>query len=91
MAEWAQLYDHYAGALYAVILQQVSEEMAPFVLEDCWLTFYQQIREYCPGRERIFTWMYRLTMQACKEVNLLPEQLQPIPFLSVVHLGVRAN
>jgi hypothetical protein len=91
VAEWAKLYDHYAGALYGIILQQVSAEMAPQVLEQCWLTFYRLIGEYCPSKEGHFTWMYRLTMQACRDANLLPEELEPISYFSIVPLGVRAN
>jgi hypothetical protein len=91
VAEWSKLYDHYAGALYGIILQQVSVEAAPKVLEKCWLIFYQLIGEYCPSRERLFTWMYRLTMRACRDVGLLPEELEPISYLSIVPLGVRAN
>jgi len=34
VAEWAKLYDHYAGALYGIILQQVSAETAPKVLRN---------------------------------------------------------
>jgi hypothetical protein len=69
----------------------VSVEAAPKVLEKCWLIFYQLIGEYCPSRERLFTWMYRLTMRACRDVGLLPEELEPISYLSIVPLGVRAN
>jgi len=91
MAEWAKLYDHYAGALYGIILQQVSAEVAPKVLERCWLTFYRLIGEYGPSKERLFTWMYRLTMQSCRDAILPPEELEPISYLSIVPLGVRAN
>lgn len=91
MAEWAKLYDHYAGALYGIILQQVSAETAPKVLEKCWLTFYRLSGEYCPSKERLFTWMYRLTMRACRDAMLLSEELEPISYLSIVPLGVRAN
>jgi hypothetical protein len=91
VAEWAKLYDHYAGALYGIILQQVSAEVAPKVLEKCWLTFYRLIGEYCPSKERLFTWMYRLTMQTCRETILPPEELEPVSYLSIVPLGVRAN
>ena len=91
MPEWAQLYDHYSGALYGIILQQVSAEVAPKVLEECWLTFYRLIGEYFPSKERLFTWMYRLTMQACRDANLPTEEHEPIAYLSIVPLGVRAN
>ena len=91
MAEWSKLYDHYAGALYGIILQKVSAEAAPKVLEKCWLIFYQLIGEYCPSKERLFTWMYRLTMQICRDAILPPEEFEPISYLSIVPLGVRAN
>jgi hypothetical protein len=92
VAEWAKIYDHYAGALYGIILQQVSAEIAPEVLEKCWLTFFRLIGEYSPAKERLFTWMYRLTMQICREeATILPEHLEPVSYLSIVPLGVRAN
>ena len=91
LSDWAKLYDHYAGALYGIILQQVSVEAAPKILERCWVTFYDLIGEFCPSKERLFTWMYRLTMRACRDSVPLPEDLEPISYLSIVPLGVRAN
>jgi len=35
--------------------------------------------------------MYRLTMQTCCETILPPEELEPVSYLSIVPLGVRAN
>lgn len=91
MASWAKLYDHYAGALYGIILQQVSAQVAPKILEQCWVVFYESIEDYCPSQERLFTWMYRITMRACRESLPLPEDLEPVSYLSIVPLGVRAN
>jgi hypothetical protein len=91
VAEWGKIYDYYAGALYGIILQQVSAEAAQKVLEKCWLTFYRLIGEYYPSKERLFTWMYRLTMRACRDTTLQPEETEPISYLSIVPLGVRAN
>ena len=56
------VYDHYAGALYGVVLRVVrNEEVAQEVLQDALLKIWDKIDTYDPAMVRLFTWMLNLT------------------------------
>ena len=56
------VYDHYAGALYGVVLRVVrNEEVAQEVLQDALLKIWDKIDTYDPAKGRLFTWMLNLT------------------------------
>ncbi|MFA0963857.1 RNA polymerase sigma factor [Roseivirga sp. BDSF3-8] len=54
----AYLYDHYADALYGVILRITREEdLAEEVLQDAFMRFWDRIGQYEKGKGTLFTWM----------------------------------
>jgi RNA polymerase sigma factor (sigma-70 family) len=64
-AAYQYLYLHYRGALYNVILQLIPEkEISADVLQDVFVTIWQQIHKYDESRGRLFTWMVRVTHNA---------------------------
>lgn len=63
---FGQLYDQYAGALYGFICRVVSNTgQAEALLQDVFVRIWKEIDGYEPTKERLFTWMFRLTLQAC--------------------------
>jgi len=59
------LYDHYAGALYAAIVNIVSDrETANDVLQDVFIKVWKQIETYDEARGRLFTWMLNIARNA---------------------------
>jgi hypothetical protein len=62
---WEKLYDLYSPCLYGVILKNVPSEIAPTVLENAFIEMYDHIHEYQVDKERLFTWIYKLTLQSC--------------------------
>lgn len=56
------LYMHYRGALYNNILQVIpSAEAANDVLQEVFVTIWENIDKYDESKGRLFTWMLRLT------------------------------
>jgi RNA polymerase sigma factor (sigma-70 family) len=59
------LYLHYRGSLYNIILQLITDkETASDVLQEVFITIYQQIDKYDENKGRLFTWLVRLTRNA---------------------------
>ncbi|NBC09872.1 MAG: sigma-70 family RNA polymerase sigma factor [Bacteroidetes bacterium] len=56
------LYEHYAPALYNIILRIVrAEEVAEEVLQDAFLKIWDKRDQYDRAKGRLFTWMVRLS------------------------------
>jgi RNA polymerase sigma-70 factor (ECF subfamily) len=65
---FAQVYDQYAGALYGYICRAVSgSEQAEALLQDVFLRMWREIDGYDPSKERLFTWLFKLAVNACGE------------------------
>lgn len=59
------LYMNYRGSLYNAILQIIPEpETASDVLQEVFVTVWQNIDKYDPGKGRLFTWLLKLTRNA---------------------------
>ena len=59
------LYLNYRGTLYNVILQLITDkEIASDVLQEVFITVWQQIEKYDENKGRLFTWLVRLTRNA---------------------------
>lgn len=62
---FAYLYDHYSGALYAVISGIVSDQsLASDVLQEVFINIYRRIEMYDPARSRLYTWMLNIARNA---------------------------
>jgi RNA polymerase sigma factor (sigma-70 family) len=62
---YKHLYMHYRGSLHNVILQLIPDkETAEDVLQEVFITFWQQIEKYDETKGRLFTWLVRLTRNA---------------------------
>jgi RNA polymerase sigma factor (sigma-70 family) len=61
-AAYRQLYLHYRGAVYNIILQLIPDkETANDVLQEVFTTVWQQIHRYDSNKGRLFTWLAKLT------------------------------
>jgi RNA polymerase sigma factor (sigma-70 family) len=59
------LYDHYSGALYAVILNIVPDkDIASDVLQEVFVKIWKQIETYDTTKGRLFTWMLNIARNA---------------------------
>jgi RNA polymerase sigma factor (sigma-70 family) len=59
------LYDHYAGALYGIIVSIViDKEIANDVLQEVFVKIWKQISTYDPTKGRLFTWMMNVARNA---------------------------
>jgi RNA polymerase sigma factor (sigma-70 family) len=59
------LYLNYRGSLYNAILQIIPEqETASDVLQEVFVTIWQNIDKYDPEKGRLFTWLLKLTRNA---------------------------
>jgi len=60
-----QLFEHYGGALMAIIQPIVlQEEVAEEVLHDVLLKIWKNIDSYAASKSRLFTWMARIARNA---------------------------
>ena len=65
-AAFSYLYDHYAGALYNVVLSIIHDkELANDVLQEVFIKIWKQIDQYDAERGRLYTWMVNITRNAC--------------------------
>ncbi|HRX95249.1 MAG TPA: sigma factor, partial [Chitinophagaceae bacterium] len=56
------LYMNYRGALYNAISQIIpDEETAGDVLQETFITVWQNINKYDPAKGRLFTWLLRIS------------------------------
>lgn len=61
-AAFEYLYLNYRGSLYNIILQLIpNKEIASDVLQEVFVTVWQQIDKYDENKGRLFTWLVRLT------------------------------
>ena len=60
------LYDNYAGALYSIIKQIVTDnaELASDVLQEVFINIYRKIDTYDQTKGRLFTWMLNIARNA---------------------------
>lgn len=59
---YEHLYQHYKGAFYQIIVQIIPEkEIAVDVLQEVFVTVWQQIDKYDATKGRLFTWLLRVT------------------------------
>ena len=60
------LYDHYAGALYSIIKQIVTDnpELADDVLQEVFINVWRKIDSYDQTKGRLFTWMLNIARNA---------------------------
>ncbi len=60
------LYDNYAGALYSIIKQIITEnnELASDVLQEVFINIWRKIETYDPSKGRLFTWMLNIARNA---------------------------
>lgn len=66
---FSYLYDHYAGALYNVILAIVPEkELANDVLQEVFVKIWRMGESYDASKGRLFTWMMNIARNASIDV-----------------------
>jgi RNA polymerase sigma-70 factor (ECF subfamily) len=60
------LYDHYAGALYSIIKQIVTDnpELANDILQEVFINIWRKIDTYDQTKGRLFTWMLNIARNA---------------------------
>jgi RNA polymerase sigma-70 factor (ECF subfamily) len=59
------LYEHYAAALYGIVLPIVNEaEIANDVLQEVFVNIWRKIESYDPMKGRLFTWMLNIARNA---------------------------
>lgn len=63
---YSYLYDHYAGALYSIIKQIITDnnEVAGDVLQEVFINIWRKIESYDPSKGRLFTWMLNIARNA---------------------------
>ncbi len=63
------LYDHYAGALYGVILGIIHDpEQARDLLQESFVKIWSHLDRYDPARGRLFTWMLNIARNGAIDV-----------------------
>ena len=66
------LYDRYAGALYAVILNEVNNtQAASDILEEVFKKIIRDIENYKACNCRLFTWLLRETKEVLRTSNAM--------------------
>ena len=70
------LYDHYSGALYAVVFRVIKrEDIAEEVLQDVFLKVWEKFEQYDATKGKLFTWLLNITRNQAidktrsKEIN----------------------
>jgi RNA polymerase sigma factor (sigma-70 family) len=60
------LYDNYAGALYSIIKQIITDnhELASDVLQEVFINIWRKIESYDQTKGRLFTWMLNIARNA---------------------------
>ena len=60
------LYDNYAGALYSIIRQIITnnDELAGDVLQEVFINIWRKIETYDQTKGRLFTWMLNIARNA---------------------------
>ena len=56
------LYDNYSPAIYGVIFKMVErKELAEDILQEAFIKFWNNFKNYDPQKGRLFTWMLNIT------------------------------
>ena len=93
--ESSYLYDNYAGALYGVVKQIVTDlEVGNDVLQEVFVSIWRKIDTYDPTKGRLFTWMLNIARNAAidktrskgYQQNL---RQQPLVDDDIMHAAVR--
>jgi RNA polymerase sigma factor (sigma-70 family) len=59
------LYDHYAAALYSIVVQIVqNNELANDILQEVFVNIWRKMETYDPNKGRLFTWMLNIARNA---------------------------
>ncbi len=85
MRAYDYFYDKYAPALFGFILRVVkNEEAANEVLHEIFTTIWFKINSYDPGKERLFSWLLKITRNAAiyQRGSMYPEQTLKQPPVS---------
>jgi len=63
---FSTLYDNYAGALYSIIKQIITDnaELAGDVLQEVFINIYRKIDTYDQTKGKLFTWMLNIARNA---------------------------
>lgn len=62
---FAYLYDHYSGALFAIISGIVTDQsLAADVLQEVFVNIFRRIEMYDAERSRLYTWMLNIARNA---------------------------
>ncbi len=72
----SEIYDHYSGALYGVILRICKNEaMAQDLLQETFVKIWEKSNQYDPKKGKFFTWSYRIaknqTLNSLRNPNKL--------------------
>jgi RNA polymerase sigma factor (sigma-70 family) len=68
-AAFSYLYNHYSGALYAIILQIVgNRELASDVLQEVFVSVWRKIEMYDAAKGRLYTWLLNIARNASIDV-----------------------
>lgn len=85
------LYQHYSGALYAVISNIITDEaQAADTLQEVFVKIWKQCESYDASKGRLFTWMLNIARNASIDVlrsKQWQKQQQNQPYDAVVHEG----
>ncbi len=81
------LYDHYADALYGVVLRMVGDEaLASDVLQESFVKIWQNSRSYDPSKGRLFTWLLRIVKnKAIDSIRKTGRKVEIQSELRIVH------
>jgi len=75
VSAWDKLYDLYAPSLYGIIIKKVPAGQAEDVLAVIFLYLYDNFDLYIGEKERLFTWMYKITLTICDEAaSAIPDE-----------------
>lgn len=68
-AAYSYLYDHYAAALFGVVLKIVGQtQAAEDILQDIFLKIYHNIDRYDGEKGRLYTWMLQIARNTAIDV-----------------------
>jgi len=69
-AAFAQVYDRYAGALFSFICRTTNDTArAEALLQEVFVRLWKEIDHYDPLKERLFTWIFRITLNMCGQTK----------------------
>jgi RNA polymerase sigma-70 factor (ECF subfamily) len=73
---FSELYNKYGPALYRLLLKLSPDATtAQRILRESFKAIWLNIGEYDSSKERLFSWMLRLTLQQCNRSIALPDDV----------------